>query len=650
MIRKQPFWKLFEPYHLGPLLVKNRIIMPPMVTRYADPEGMVTERIIDYYKARAEGGVGLIIVEAAFVDNKGKSFQNQLGVSDKRFIPGLTKLVEAIHNNGTKVVLQLHHGGRHAKRNLPGVRLVAPSPLPGPEGSVPDELNICQISELVGSFANAAVRAQMAGFDGVEIHAATHYLIAQFLSAFSNRRRDDYGGNIENRARFLVEIIQSVQAVTMSGFAIWCRINGKEYDIENGITLEESQVIARMSQEAGAEAIHVSAYGPVSSFFGTPSLLQSGAFPLIPGNNIPLAQGIKKMVCVPVIACGGINVEVGEKILEEGSVDFIAMGRALLADPLLPNKVLSGRLEDIRPCILCLNCRDDLYLNDAGIRCSVNPALGKEKECKIEPARIKKKVLVVGGGPAGMEAAKIASFRGHEVVLCEREDKLGGQLIPGAIPPGKSPIGNLSSYYKYQLEKSKIRLELCKEVNRKGIETINPDILILASGVTYVTPEILGIESNTVVNAIDILQMKNLPGKNFFVVGAELVGCETAEWLAEKGANVTLARRGPQIALGISDRSRDFLLANLKMRGVKLLTNVTYEKITSDGIEIKINGQNKTIIKADCIVLAAGSFPNRNLLEEINDLHLETYLVGDCVKPRRIREAIAEGFYVGSSI
>jgi len=352
-----------------------------MVTKYGSEESYVTERIKNHYEARAQGGAALIIVESTYVHKCGRNFMNQLGISDDKFIPGMSELVLAIRRHGAKAAIQLNHGGRMAKSELSKMQPVAPSPLASIEGEVPREMTVAEIKEIVAYFAKAALRAKEAGFDGVEIHGAHGYLIHQFLSRSSNKRQDIYGDGLTNRARFFIEVIKAVREAVGNDYPVWCRIDGKEYGVEEGITLEEAQEVARMIQEASADAIHVSASGPKA-----PNNLTSPIF--VPAVIVNLAEGIKKAVTIPVITVGKVTVEAGEIILEEGKADLIAMGRALLADPELPNKVASGRLEDITPCTDCGECRDDLRSpNVAGIGCQVNAALGREAESEIIPGK-----------------------------------------------------------------------------------------------------------------------------------------------------------------------------------------------------------------------------------------------------------------------
>ena len=661
MTTSMRFTKLFEPGRIGQMELRNRIVMSPMISKYGSPEGFVTERVKNYIEARARGGVGLIIVGASYVHPSGHFRINQLGISDDKFIPALSELARVIHKHGARAAIQLHHAGRLAQSGLSGMQPVAPSPIPmgsylyGGKVSigdgkfilsseVPKELTVEEIAELVISFVKAAERAKKAGFDAVELHGASGYLYAQFLSSASNKRQDAYGGELKNRARFLVETIKAIKETMGADYPVWCRINGMEHGVKDGITLEEAQDTARMAQEAGADAIHVTATGPQSS-------VTSGALPIVPGLNVGLAGEIKKVVTVPVIAAGWITPEHGERIVQEGTASFIAMGRALIADPELPNKVVSGRLDEVTPCIYCFRCTDDpKTMREPGIRCSVNPALGREEEYKVTPAEKPKNVLIIGGGPAGMEAARVATLRGHKVSLYEKEAKLGGQLIQAAIPPQKSRVEPLTKYLETQMRKLGVKVELEKEVDSALVQDIKPDVVILATGAAPFTPDIPGIDKDHVVQAGDVLEGRAEVGDRVVVIGGELVGSETAEFLAEKGKEVTVTTLLPELALAVHAALREQFLDRLVHKGVTSLTGVKYEEITPKSLVlITKEGERKTI-QADTIVLAAGSTLNKKLFDELKGKVPEIHLAGDCVEPRNIMEAIDDGSRIARQI
>ncbi len=635
--------RLWEPFRIGRMELKNRVVMPPMVTRYAADDGSVTERTKDYYEARARGGAGLIIVEATYVHRQGWAFPNQLGISDDKFIPGMRELVDVVHKHGTKIGIQIHHGGREAKSTVNGLQPVSASSLPGLAGETPREMAVEEIAETVAYFADAALRVRTAGFDGVELHAAHGYLIDQFLSPTSNKRKDEYGGSVRNRARFLLEIIADVKEAVGDDYPVWCRMDGKEYGVE-GITLEDAQKTARLVQEAGLAAIHVSAWGPESPVNRTTPTFT----PVVIED---LAEGIKKAVSIPVIAVGRITPEDAERLLKEGKADLIAIGKAMLADAEWTNKVAAGKTDDITPCIICNGCRDDLRNPKlVGIRCSANATLGREKESEIVPAAKPKKVLVVGGGPAGMEAARVATLRGHQVTLWEKESRLGGQLIQAAISPHKDRIAPLAKYLETQLQKLGVKIQLGKEAIATAVAEFKPDAVVVATGIKPFLPDIPGLDKAQVVQAGDALEGKVKVGDKVAIIGGELVGCETAEFLADQGKKVTVMRRGSEMATSVGASNRAFFLSRLLDKGVTLLREVRYDGISLEGVIITTRDGEERTIEADTVVLAAGSVPDTALYDAIKGKVSEVHHIGDCVEPRTILDAISEGFHTGQKI
>ncbi|MEE9366837.1 MAG: FAD-dependent oxidoreductase [Dehalococcoidales bacterium] len=635
--------KLWEPFRIGRMELKNRVVMPPMVTRYASDGGFVTKRTKDYYEARARGGAGLIIVEATYVHRQGWAFPNQIGISDDKFIPGMRELVDVVHKHGARISVQIHHGGREAKSTVNGLQPVSASPLPGLAGETPREMAVEEIAETAAYFADAALRAKTAGFDGVELHAAHGYLIDQFLSPNSNKRKDEYGGSVRNRARFLLEIIADVIEAVGDDYPVWCRMDGKEYGVE-GITLEDAQKTARLVQEAGLAAIHVSAWGPAS-----PTNRTTPTFTPVVIED--LAEGIKKAVSIPVIAVGRITPEDAERLLEEGKADLIAIGKAMLADAEWANKVALGKTDDITPCIICNGCRDDLRNPElVGIRCSANATLGREKESEIAPAAKPKKILVVGGGPAGMEVARVAALRGHQVALWEKEPRLGGQLVQAAIPPHKDRIAPLAKYLETQLQKLGVKVQLGKEATATAVAEFKPDAVVVATGIKPFLPDIPGLDKARVVQAGDVLEGKAKAGDRVAIIGGELVGCETAEFLADQGKQVTVMRRGSEMATSVGPSNRAFFLSRLLDKGVTLLREVRYDSISAEGVIITTRDGEERTIEADTVVLAAGSAPDTALYDAIKDKVSEVHHIGDCVEPRTILDAISEGFRTGQKI
>lgn len=648
---KTPFSRLFESARIGEMELKNRIVMPAMGTNLGTPEGYVTGQIKDYYEERAKGGVGLVIVEVTCIDSPtGKTVARQLVVDDDRFISGLSELAEAIHRHGAKAILQLHHAGRGAKSAITHTQPVAPSAIPMPlvtavgyEGEIPRELSISEIKDLVSKFGEAGERAKRAGFDGIEIHATGFYLVAQFLSSTSNKRQDEYGGELRNRARFLLDIIKAVKEAAGQTYPVLCKLSAREFGPEAGITLEEGQQIAQMAQEAGADAIEVAGmvWG-VSPRIRPPTSERPGSF-------LPFIEAIKKVVTIPVIGGGRIDPELGEKVLEEGKADFIAIGKGLITDPQLPAKAASGRIDEIRPCIGCIRCIDNVTQQGGGLVCAVNAAASREREYGLGPAERSKRVLVIGGGPAGMEAARVAALRGHQVALYEKESSLGGQLLQAVVPPHKDNLAKLIDYLTTQMMKPGITVKLGLEATPELVEEAQPDVLILATGATSLVPDIPGIDRPTVVTARQVLDGEEV-GERVVVIGGALVGCETAEFLAEQGKMVTILEILDEVATGIIPALRSLLLSRLADKGVTMMTSVKCQEVTDRGIAIITKEGQKQTIEADNVVIAAGAKSNKALLEALEDKISEIYAIGDCLEPQGILEAIADGYRIGRII
>jgi len=641
-LSNKQFPHLFQPGRIGSLELKNRLVMPPMATNYALKDGTVSDRQIDYYEARSKGGIGLIIVEFTCVDYPvGKAAGKQLCIDDDRFIPGLRKLTEAIRRHGAKSAIQIHHAGRQTVTLITKNQPVAPSPIPLPGGEQPRELTVSEIAALVNKFAEAAERAKKAGFDGVEIHGAHGYLISQFLSPLSNNRKDAYGGNVENRARFLLEVIEAIREKVGRDYPVWCRLSAREIGVEGGITLEETQIVSRLAEKAGVDAIHVSAHavGPARR----PPMAEA------PGTFVPFAESIKKVVSVSVIAVSRIPPELAESVISDGKADFVSIGRALLADSHLPQKVKVGEMTDIRPCLYCMTCLDSMNWRREGICCAVNPTLGREQEYQVEPTESPKKVVVVGGGPGGMEAARVAATRGHKVVLFDVGEELGGQLLVAAKPPFKDTIEAFRRYLVGQLTKLGVEMRLRQRFTADMINKYEPDVVILATGIKPFVPQIPGIKGKKVLKADEVLTGADT-GERVVVIGGELVGCETALYLVERGKKVTIMRRGPELATKVHKFIREPLVGRLQYKGVAILVGVEYEEITEAGVVIRTGTGERKVVEADTAVLAAGAVPDTEILAALQGKVAQVVSVGDCVEPRSIREAVEEGYKAGLTV
>jgi len=637
------FERLFEPARIGQMELKNRIVMPPMGTSFATDKGYVSQQLIDYHEARAKGGVGLIIVEIAAPYFAGRQFSNELAISDDSYIPGFQELTGVIHKHGAKAAVQLHHAGREVIEAQTGYQPVGPSPIPTFSGATPRELTTDEIAEIVQSFATGAKRAKEAGFDGVEVHGAHQYLICSFLSSATNVRTDNYGGSIENKTRFLVEILRAIREAVGPDYPVWVRLSVQEYELKDGITIEETKQIVPLAIEAGAQAIHASAYGIGSYIMKAPS-------PDVPGFLAPLAEEVKKVSTVPVIAVGRMNPDMAEQTLEEGKADLIAIGRQLMADPEFSNKVAEGRLDEINYCIGCMECLERLIFKGQASACTVNPAMGREKELEIKPAAKSKKVVVLGGGPAGMEAARVAALRGHLVALYEKESKLGGQLNAAAVPPNKADLIPLIDYLSSQVKKAGVEVKLATEATLESALESNPDAVIVAAGSTPLTPDIPGADRPNVVTAQDALLGKTEVGQNVVVVGGGMVGCEIGHFLADQGKNVTIVEMVRRVASDMPVMPRRRLLDGLKEKKVATLTESTCEEIAEGAVVVTDGQGQKQTIQADTVVLAVGFKAKDDLYQALEGKVPEIHCIGDSSQPRRIADAIDEGYRVGLSL
>jgi 2,4-dienoyl-CoA reductase-like NADH-dependent reductase (Old Yellow Enzyme family)/thioredoxin reductase len=638
--RSVHFPKIFEPAFLGPLEVRNRLIMAPMGSRLSNENGGVSPWQVDYYAERAKGGVGTIIVEITGVDSpRGVASPQTLTIHEDFYIGGHNELVEAVHAHGARILLQLAHVGRN-RRFAMGVQPVAPSPIPNRFfGVTPRELSREEIEDLVKKFIAAALRAQTAGYDGVELHGAHGYLIGEFMSPLSNRRKDRYGGSLEKRMTFPVEIVQGIRRAAGPRYPILFRFSADEFE-EGGTTLQESKKAAKILEEAGADVLHVSA----GTYDSMATVIEPMSYP--EGWKIYLAEAVKSAVKIPVIGVGVIrSPEFAERTLKEGRVDFIALGRALLADPHWPRKAREGRLKEIIPCISCNECIGGRTFRSLHVRCAVNPATGREGWLQRLPREKKKKVVVIGGGPAGLMAALQAKRRGHRVTLYEKSGHLGGQLRLAAAPPGREKIAWFGDYLRNQIRREKVKVLLGITATPEKIAREKPDTVILATGAVPLVPDLPGVESPQVCTAWDILGgEKIVQRKTVLVLGGGMVGCETALYLAARENKVTVIEMLEGAAQDTDFITRADVLSRMKKAGIGILADRKAEKIGPGEVFLRNSAGKGERIKGDIAVLALGPVPGENLKMSLRGKVNEIHTIGDARQPRKIIDAVYEGF------
>jgi 2,4-dienoyl-CoA reductase-like NADH-dependent reductase (Old Yellow Enzyme family)/thioredoxin reductase len=606
-----------------------------MNTNYATSDGSITQRHMEYYRERARGGVGLVIVEGAFVHPIGRGASNQISLTDDKKIEGLSKLAKAIHAEGAKAAIQLYHGGRQTSSLILRAQPVSASDVPCKlVGETPRPLSLEEIEETIEAYAEAARRVKEAGFDFVEIHAAHGYLVNQFLSPATNLRKDKYGGDLTGRTRFLLEIIQRIKEKAGEKFPIICRVNGDDY-YEGGLTLADAKKIAQIIEKTGVSAIHVSGgiYDSANGESTAPMWLPRGFM-------VPLAQGIKNVTRIPVIAVGRINdFRLAEEIVEKGQADLVSMGRALIADPEAPRKAIEHKEAEIRPCIACNEgCINMLFLSKPAT-CVLNAAVGKEQEFRFKPTQKTKKILVIGGGVGGMEFARISALRGHHVSLYERNRELGGQVLMGSVPSYKYELKNIVPYFRHELQRLGVDLHLEEEVTEPMVDDIAPDIVCIATGSTSALPNIPGIKSKNVVLATDVLTGKATVGEKVAILGGGEIGLETGYHLAEQGKKVTIIEQMKRVGTEMIPAFNSYVRHKFAEFGGKLITSAKVTEINKDGAFYDKDGE-RSQEKADTVVIALGTVPNAILVDSLRKRIPETYVIGDAAKRGKIMDAI----------
>lgn len=643
------FPNLFREGQIGHMRIRNRTVMPAMGTNLANENGAVTPAMIHYYRERAKGGVGLIITEINCVDApQGNAIANELCISDDSYIAGHNELVEAVKEHGAKIITQLHHAGRQATPETTfGLQPVAPSAIPDPHLQVvPRELTIEEIQDLVEMFIRAAARARNAGYDGVELHGAHGYLIGQFMSPFSNKRSDLYGGDLNGRMRFPLEIVRGIKNELGSNFPVVFRMSADEF-VEGGVHLDEAKQMARMLQDAGVDALDISSgvYASMNTILEPMSYAE--------GWRVYLAENIKREVHIPVITVGVIRTpEVAEGIIADGRADFVALGRTLIADPEWPFKALEGRTEDIRKCITCnIWCIGERVFKNLHLRCTVNPVAGRELEYpQISSTLSPMHFAVVGGGPAGMEAARVLATAGHRVSLFERQPELGGQILLACVPPGKDKIRWSIDYLKTQIHKLGVEVHLNTEASADILSGMNVDATIVATGAAPLIPDIPGVHNPTVTTAWELLAGRYEVGNRVVVVGGGSVGCETALYLKHRGVDVTVVEMNDELAVDTEPISRHALLDELGKSGVRTITGFNVREIKPDGVVAVDRDWREHWLPCTHVVLSVGAQPLNHLAEELRQRGMRVFVIGDAKQPRKLNHAISDGFLTAHRI
>lgn len=691
MSKKPGFERLMQPAIIGQTRTRNRIIKTANGTSFLEPTGYIGDRAKAYYETMARGGVGLLIVESCGVEYP-LGVQHppvQFHLDDDKYIPNYHELTDVVHKQGCPVFIQFQHAGpwnptgKLPKRDTRACSTLTREELPRGAFDPPRGLSHDEVQTYIDIWVKAAERAAKAGFDGCEVNGASCHFINTFFSRVWNKRDDEYGPQtLENRSRFMCDVIREIKRRVRKDFTVTCLINIAEYGHEKATLIEEGVEFARHLEAAGVEAINCR----VHDYFHRDGILHPDRFvyPEPPeklpkdldwsrngkGALVPLAAAVKKVVSVPVFCAGRLDPVMGENYLRQGKLDFVGMTRRLLADPELPHKVAEGRLEDIRPCTGCLHCMDVRNKNKP-IECQVNPYLGREREYIMKPADKKKKVMVLGGGPAGMEAALISAQRGHEVTLYEKGRKPGG-LIPLAALVKDLQLDDLMAlitYLKVQMNKAGVKVVTGREVNPSLIEEFKPEVLIIAAGPKHDKFDIPGSQRRNVLTSAalhkqlkcymrffsprTLLKLTRywMPvGKRVVVIGGAIHGCELAEFLIKRNRQVTIVHTDDKLAEGIPIEEQMRLFPWFERKGIPRFTGVKYEEITDKGLVITTKEGEKKTLPADTFIVALPMLPDTEAVKKLEGIVKETYPIGSCINPALIVDAIAEGAKTGFSV
>lgn len=634
---------LFSPSAVGRLTVPNRIVFAATSSELADAQGMVTDSMIDYYVERARGGAGLIVVEATYVETAGKRLRHNAMVDSDECIPGLRALARAIQAEGCRVALQLNHGGRESVPEVSGT-VVAPSAVPSGftgvgRAVVPLELTLTEIRRIITAFADAARRTAEAGFDAVELHGAHGYLISQFLSPDANRRRDEYGGDPARRARFYVDVLRACKVAAGADFPIICRINGRDA-VENGLELQDSVATAALLRAAGADAISVTGGVHASRPYGI-----APGMSVERGNYLPYADEFTAALDLPIMVVGRIKTaQMADDVIAAGRAEFVCMSRALIADPHLPRKSRAGEEHLIVPCIACNECLANVHRH-GGIVCTMNPMASREREFHeiLATPVVRGRVVVVGGGVAGMAAAITAARRGHEVVLFERSAEVGGQLRIAHVPPHREELADGLDYFLRELRRLEVDIRINSSPTREEILALEPTQVVLAVGARSRRSGIVGADLPHVVEGWEVLAGQADTGQVCVIVGGGLVGVEVADFLSARGRLVVLVARSEVLTKAVH-ADRVYYLDRIAAFGIEVLPHTIVQAITERSVTVRTAGRiPRTLDGIDTVVLCAGYEPRSEEASALVIDEVPTVWIGDVLGSRKLFEAVEEG-------